>query len=85
MTGSKCDEKQTANRTTKPYDAVTCAAEGHDPSRCLHKEDMCPAIDWLVPIVLGIYTLVMQVLMLNLVIAMFRYTLPCVFHVVLIS
>ena len=70
--GRDCDKFKMANRTVKIYDAVTCAAEGRDPSRCLNKEDMCPSIDWLVPIVLGIYTLVMQVLMLNLVIAMFR-------------
>jgi len=56
----------------KVYDAYTCAAYGHDTSQCLNKEDMCPAITWLVPVVLVVYTLVTQVLMLNLVIAMFR-------------
>jgi len=56
----------------KVYDAVTCAADGYDTSMCLNKEDQCPAIDWLVPIVLGIYTLVTQVMMLNLLIAIFR-------------
>jgi len=57
----------------KVYDAFTCAADGYDTSKCLNKEDMCPAIDWLVPILLGVYTLITQVMMLNLVIAMFRW------------
>jgi len=58
--------------SVKGYDAFTCAAEGYDTSACLNKEDLCPAIDWLGPIILGVYTLVTQVMMLNLLIAMFR-------------
>jgi len=58
--------------SVKAYDAFTCAAEGYDTSECLNKEDLCPAIDWLGPIILGVYTLVTQVMMLNLLIAMFR-------------
>ena len=61
-----------ATASVKAYDAFTCAAEGHETSRCLNKEDLCPAIDWLGPIVLSVYTLVTQVMMLNLLIAMFR-------------
>ena len=38
----------------------------------------CPAIDWLVPIVLGIYTLIIQVMMLNILIAMFRWHLSTI-------
>jgi len=56
----------------KVYDAYTCAADGRDTSQCLNKEDMCPASDWLVPLLLVVYTLITQVMMLNLVIAMFR-------------
>jgi len=71
VAGASCtNDSETAG--IKVYDAYTCAANGHDTSQCLHKEDMCPAIDWLVPILLGIYTLITQVMMLNLVIAMFR-------------
>ena len=71
MAGFSCtNDSVTAG--IKVYDAYTCAANGHDTSQCLHKEDLCPAIDWLVPILLGIYTLITQVMMLNLVIAMFR-------------
>jgi len=71
VTGSSCTN-QSATASIKVYDAFTCAADGYDTSKCLNKEDMCPAIDWLVPIVLGVYTLITQVMMLNLLIAMFR-------------
>jgi len=57
----------------KIYDAFTCAAQGYDTSKCLNKEDLCPANEWLGPLVLGGYTLVTQVMMLNLLIAMFRW------------
>ena len=71
VAGSSCtNESETADM--KVYDAYTCAADGLDTSLCLHKEDMCPAIDWLVPIVYGIYTLIIQVMMLNLLIAIVR-------------
>jgi len=57
----------------KVYDAYTCAADGYHTSTCLNKEDRCPASPhWLVPIVLGIYTLIIQVMMLNILIAIFR-------------
>lgn len=71
MTGSSCTNNS-ATAGMKVYDAYTCAADGHETSKCLNKEDMCPASDWLVPIVLVGYTLITQVMMLNLVIAMFR-------------
>ena len=71
-TGEKCNNALNVNTSVKVYDAITCAENGYDTSMCLHKEDMCPAADWLVPIVLGVYTLVTQVMMLNLLIAMFR-------------
>jgi len=69
-----CTNKS-ASASLKVYDAYKCAAGGYDTSQCLSKEDKCPAINWLVPIVLIIYNLITQVLMLNLVIAMFRLLL----------
>jgi len=71
VTGKECaNESSTAS--VKVYDAYSCAANGYDTSMCLNKEDKCPAVDWLVPIVLGVYTLIVQAMMLNLLIAMFR-------------
>ena len=66
-----CTNKS-ATANVKVYDAYTCAADGYNTSRCLNKEDLCPATDWLVPVLLVFYTLTVQVMMLNLVIAMFR-------------
>lgn len=60
------------NDTAKQYDAYTCAANGLDPSECLGKDESCPAIDWLMPIIMALYTLITNVLMLNLLIAMFK-------------
>jgi len=67
-TGDLCNKTASG----KVHDAFTCAADGYDPSTCLNKEDQCPAIDWLGPILLAVYTLITQVMMLNLLIAMFR-------------
>ena len=69
--GNSCTN-DSATASIKIHDAFSCAAEGYDTSQCLNKEDLCPASDWLVPIVLGVYTLITQVMMLNLLIAMFR-------------
>jgi len=69
--GNSCTN-DSASASIKIYDAFACAAEGYDTSTCLNKEDLCPASDWLVPVILGIYTLITQVMMLNLLIAMFR-------------
>ena len=70
-TGGLCSNNS-ATAGVKVHDAFTCAADGYDTSTCLNKEDQCPASDWLVPIILGVYTLITQVMMLNLLIAMFR-------------
>jgi len=70
--GNSCTN-DSATASIKIHDAFSCAAGGYDTSRCLNKEDQCPANDWLVPIVLGVYTLITQVMMLNLLIAMFRW------------
>ena len=71
MTGRDCTNVS-ATASIKVYDAYTCAANGYNTSMCLNKEDKCPATDWLVPVVLGVYMLIVQAMMLNLLIAMFR-------------
>jgi hypothetical protein len=66
-TGKSC-----TNSSGKLYDAFTCAADDYDNTLCLNKDDQCPSIDWLMPIVMAIYALITNVLMLNLLIAMFK-------------
>lgn len=68
MTGNSCN----AAGVNKTYDAFTCAANGYDTSLCLSKDEMCPSIDWLMPIIMAIYALITNVLMLNLLIAIFK-------------
>lgn len=69
--GNSCtNQSSTANN--KLYDAFTCAANGYDTTECLNKDDLCPATSWLMPIVMAVYALVTNVLMLNLLIAMFK-------------
>jgi hypothetical protein len=73
VSGASCTNLS-ATASSKIHDAFTCAAHGYETSTCLNKEDLCPAIDWLMPIALAIYALIAQVMMMNLLIAMFSNT-----------
>ena len=66
----------TANGDRRNFTAQQCAEYGYDTTDtelCWGLADQCPANDWFVPILLALYTLITNVLMLNLLIAMFRY------------
>ena len=65
-----------ANDGSRNFTARQCAEYGYDTTDtelCWGLADQCPANDLLVPILLALYTLITNVLMLNLLIAMFRY------------
>jgi hypothetical protein len=77
VSGANCTNSS-ATASRKIHNAFTCAADGYDTSTCLNKEDQCPAIDWLMPILLAFYALITQVMMMNLLIAMFSNTFTLV-------
>lgn len=70
LTGDSCKYNETGQTA-----ADVCASmdyKEYSEATCAGKEQQCPAINWLVPIILAIYALITNVLMLNLLIAMFR-------------
>lgn len=51
---------------------IVCYSSGIDIPVCEPDLDRCPEVNRIVPVMLGIYILFTQILMFNLLIAMFR-------------
>ncbi|ESO08545.1 hypothetical protein HELRODRAFT_190762 [Helobdella robusta] len=81
VSDGKCSSKPDVcdfNSTTGKCKALDCAVYGYESDKCYGKEDNCVANDWVVPILLAIYALITNVMMLNLLIAMFSNTFAAV-------
>lgn len=80
VTGGSCSAKHTEPldynncNTTNQCPAYTCAVYGLASDRCWGKAEKCVANHWVVPILLAFYALITNVMMLNLLIAMFSNT-----------
>ena len=68
--GESCEAS--ATQTSSPEDCASMDSDDFNRTLCPGKEEKCPSINWFGPIFLAIYALITNVLMINLLIAMFR-------------